>query len=77
MSDFTLKQLSDGKYTLNQVETMFKQGRISEKIYWEYYHLWRFSTYRYGHHPSCFCPDCWNRVPKDITTKKLLESMKG
>lgn len=76
MSDFTLKQLSDGKYTLNQVENMYNQGRISEKIYWEYYHLWRFSTYRYGHHTSCLCPECWEGKPEEITTNKLLESIK-
>lgn len=77
MDDLTLKQLSDGKYTLNQVENMYNQGRISQKLYYEYYHLWRFSTYRYGNHPSCFCDGCWNAIPEDITTKKLLESMKG
>jgi len=77
MSDFTLKQLSDNKYTLNQVETMLKQGRISETLYYEYYHLWLFSTFRYGNHPSCFCEGCWNGIEKHITTKKLLESMEG
>lgn len=77
MSDFTLKQLSDGKYTLNQVENMYKQGRISDNVYWEYYHLWRFATYRYGLHTSCLCPECWEGKPEEITTKKLLESMKG
>lgn len=77
MSDFTLKQLADNRYTLNQVKTFANQGRISEKIYWEYYHLWLYSTFRYGSHPVCVCLDCHNGVDKEVTTQKLLDQIKG
>lgn len=56
MSDYTVAQLLQSDYTLNEVDRMADSGRIGVVEYWAYFHEWKQN--KLSNYTACQCLVC-------------------